>query len=292
MGVAPDAIEYLWDRLHELEPTSKLGGICAFKPGYHASRKENKANWPNDYSIQDSEDQGGDDDWCAAIDWTFPDAQAGNYATINKYSNRLMASGKDMNDDRLNNLREFFGNTDQDVKTEGWDYRYAVSSTSSDNTHAWHIHISFDRKWANDRPTMDRLIIVLQGDDVALSADQTRDAVWNRDNAVNNDGFYWRTDSPKHDPPGNNPEIMGETAITEAAQRGQKAYETALEVKEQTTTIDADMQFVQSKLDQILAILQAGVPVPGQVNLTPEAVAAVADATADEIHADPERDGV
>jgi len=46
-----------------------------------------------------------------------------------------------------------------------------------------------------------------------------------------------------------------------------------------------------SKLDQILAILTAGVPVPGAVNLTPESVAAVADATADEIRNDPERNG-
>jgi hypothetical protein len=32
-----------------------------------------------------------------------------------------------------------------------------------------------------------------------------------------------------------------------------------------------------SKLDEILAILTRGLPVPGQVNLTPEAVAAIAD---------------
>ena len=167
MGVAPDAIEYLWDRLHELEPTSELGGICAFKPGYHASREENEQNWPGNYSIQDSEDQGGDEDWCAAIDWTFPEAQSGNYIKINMYSNRLKASGEDDNDSRLNNLREFFGNTDKDVNTEGWDYRYAQSSTSSDKTHAWHIHISFDRKSANDRATMDRLLEVLRGEPMA-----------------------------------------------------------------------------------------------------------------------------
>jgi len=46
-----------------------------------------------------------------------------------------------------------------------------------------------------------------------------------------------------------------------------------------------------AKLDQVLAALSSGVPIPGAVNLTPESVAAVADATADEIHNDPERDG-
>jgi len=40
---------------------------------------------------------------------------------------------------------------------------------------------------------------------------------------------------------------------------------------------------VPSKLDQILAILTQGVPVPGEVNLTAESVAAVSTATADEL---------
>ena len=49
---------------------------------------------------------------------------------------------------------------------------------------------------------------------------------------------------------------------------------------------------LSAKVDQILAAIKVGVVVTEQVNLTPEAVKAVADATADEIHADPERDGV
>jgi hypothetical protein len=283
MGIAPDAIEYLWDRLHELEPTSKLGGICAFKPGYHASRKENKANWPHDYSIQDSEDQGGDDDWCCAIDWTFPDAQAGHYATINKYSNRLMASGKDPNDDRLNNLREFFGNTDADVTTEGWDYRYVEKSTSSDNTHAWHIHISFDRKWANDRPTMDRLIAVLQGEDMA-TAEEIAQTTLNLDGII--DTPLWHPGHPT------NSKIALSTAVEIAMDEAHTANVTAQKAVDEVAGVVTDVEQVNVKVDQILAILQAGVPIPGQVNLTPESVAAVANATADEIHADPERDGV
>jgi N-acetyl-anhydromuramyl-L-alanine amidase AmpD len=49
---------------------------------------------------------------------------------------------------------------------------------------------------------------------------------------------------------------------------------------------------VEQKLDRVLAALEGGVTVPAKVGLTDEAIAAVADRTADEIAADPERDGV
>ena len=45
-------------------------------------------------------------------------------------------------------------------------------------------------------------------------------------------------------------------------------------------------------LQKVRELQAAGVPIPGAVTLAPESVAAVAEATADEIHADPERDGV
>jgi len=48
---------------------------------------------------------------------------------------------------------------------------------------------------------------------------------------------------------------------------------------------------INAKLDEIKALLHGTAPV-GAVTLTPESVAAVAEATADELHADPERDGV
>jgi len=53
-----------------------------------------------------------------------------------------------------------------------------------------------------------------------------------------------------------------------------------------------DLAALNSKLDQVLAALQGGVTVAAKVDLTDAAIAKVADATADEIHADPERDGV
>jgi hypothetical protein len=103
---------------------------------------------------------------------------------------------------------------------------------------------------------------IVEGD-VSLTTDQTRDAVWRRDDAVDNE-FPWRPDSPEHNPPGTNPKVQGQTAILEAAGRANLAYETA-----------------QKALD----ILEQGVPVPGLVNLTPESVAAVAEAVAEKLAA-------
>jgi hypothetical protein len=149
-----------------LQPGSELGGIYAFKSGYHATRTDNKKNWPGDYSIVDTPDKGGLADKSAALDWTFPDAQAGHYATISKYTKRLMASAKDPHDPRLNGLREFFGQADNDLHVEGYDVRYDHEVTS-DGTHLWHIHFSFSRNRVTDKKLMDNLLSVLRGETVA-----------------------------------------------------------------------------------------------------------------------------
>lgn len=163
MGAITPELQYLADQLEILEPSSKLGGIYAFKPGYHSTRADNQANWPSNYSIKDSVDKGGPSDKAAAIDWTFPDAQAGNYATIDKYSSRLLASGQNPEDDRLNGWREFYGQCDNDDGVEGWDFRYVVAATS-DSSHLWHIHLSCDRDKVTSRENMDKLLAVLRGD--------------------------------------------------------------------------------------------------------------------------------
>lgn len=151
---------WLWGELFRLEPGSELGGFYAFKSGYHSSRNDNQQNWPDDYSIEDPEDLGGPADKSAAIDWTFPDAQAGNHETINKYSSRLLASGEDENDSRLDGWREFYGQADKQSDIEGWDYRYA-GPVSSDSSHDWHIHLSEDRDKVEDYENKKKLLDVL-----------------------------------------------------------------------------------------------------------------------------------
>lgn len=153
----------LWDELHALEPGSQLGGIYANKSGYHNTRN---ANPPGNYSVRDAQDRRGPADKAAAIDWTFPNAQRGDYRTIAKYCQRLMASGKDRNDPRLDGWREFYGQTDSDRAVEGWDCRY-LREVTSDNSHLWHIHLSETRELVESWPNKDALLSVLKGESVA-----------------------------------------------------------------------------------------------------------------------------
>jgi hypothetical protein len=263
---------YLWEELHKLEPSSQLGGIYTAKPGYHGTRAENQAKWPGNYSIVDKEDLGGPSDKAAAIDWTFPDAQAGHYATIDKYSSRLLASGKDPNDSRLDGWREFFGQADSDTGVEGWDFRY-VEASSSDSSHLWHIHLSCDRDKVTSKANMDKLLEVLRGDDMTISdadADKVAEKTLTFDGMI--DTPVWH---PGHS---TNPKITISTAVEISMDEAHGANVKA----EQALAAIAELK----------ALLTGGVTVPAVVNVSPESVAAIADATADEIHADPERDGV
>lgn len=151
---------FLWPELKKLEPKSALGGVYANKPGYHNKRKNLPAD---DYSVREfTVDREGPSTEAGAIDWTFRDAQAGNYSTIAKYSKRLMAAGKS-NDPRADYLREFFGNVDSDREVEGWDFTRNQPSTS-DSSHLWHIHVSVHRKYVDDQKAMDALLSILKGE--------------------------------------------------------------------------------------------------------------------------------
>ena len=149
----------LWPAMKRLEPESKLSGILVRKPGYHNSRD---ALPSDDYSVaQFAVDRQGPASEGSAIDWTFPDAQAGDYRTIAKYSKRLMAAGIN-NDPRTVFMREFFGNTDSDNEVEGWDFTKHRSSTSN-KSHLWHIHISVHRKYINVPSAMLAIVAILEG---------------------------------------------------------------------------------------------------------------------------------
>jgi len=152
-----------WEEFKKIEPTVRLGGIYANKPGYHNARNNLPAS---DYSKQLANDKLGPGQYGSAIDLTFPSAQAGNPAIIAKYSSRLLKSGKDLNDDRGNYLREFYGQADSDSQVEGWDFQY-VRPASSDSSHLWHIHLSFMRRYNNDRKAHDAILSILRGETYA-----------------------------------------------------------------------------------------------------------------------------
>ncbi|GAB3932720.1 hypothetical protein GCM10027614_02420 [Micromonospora vulcania] len=186
-GRITDASWWLMQQLKALQPGTQNGGIYANKPGYHNTRA---ANDSDNYSVRDAEDKGGPSDKAAAYDWTFPEAQslavasdevypdadlvlpsdvgaaAGNYTNIARYSNRLMASGKNPNDPRLDGWREFYGQTDTDSTVEGWDFRYNRAAITDDPSHLWHIHLSENREKVADLENKQALLSVLRGETV------------------------------------------------------------------------------------------------------------------------------
>jgi hypothetical protein len=161
-----DASWWLMEQLLALQPGTRRGGIYADKSGYHNTRAANEARWPGDYSIKDPPDRGGPPDKAAAYDWTFPDAQAGHYETISRYARRLLAASRDTHDPRLKGWREWFGQTDDDSRVEGWDLRYRQASTSN-SSHLWHIHVSENRNRVGDYDNKRALLSVLKGETVA-----------------------------------------------------------------------------------------------------------------------------
>lgn len=156
-----DAVWEFWENFDQFEPDVVLGGIYANKPGYHNTRWGNSSS---NYSVVLPPDKLGPGDKASAIDLTFNSAHSGNYAIIDKYSSRLLAAGQ-RNDIRAYGMREFFGQADSDSAVEGWDYYYD-SNSSSDPSHLWHIHISFHRRYLNDRKALDGILSILKGESI------------------------------------------------------------------------------------------------------------------------------
>lgn len=168
-----DAEWWLWLKLHELEPTSQLGGIYANKSGFHnqgsALEDHGEGNSQTDYSIRHGINRTGT--WwktkASALDWTFPEAHNGNYARIDKYTSRLLASALDANDARLDLiLFEFLGQADNDTVAEGYN-EYQEYFRTPDSSHLWHIHFSFLRSKCGDFMSMYALLTVIWGWTVA-----------------------------------------------------------------------------------------------------------------------------
>lgn len=145
-----------WLRFKKKQPKVKLGGTFAPKPGYHNYRN---ALPKGDYSVEHAADKLGPGNISGAIDLTLPAAE------MKLYSGRLLKSGRDMNDPRGNYLREFYG-TVNGYQVTGWDFQ-AVTYSSSDSSHLWHIHVSVLRKYADDPRAYDALYSILVGESVA-----------------------------------------------------------------------------------------------------------------------------
>lgn len=150
MGYAPKAIQDLFDTVKERMPSAQLGGIYGTKPGYHNCRA---ALPSSDYSVQIPPDKQGDPQAGSALDITYGRAEDQHAA-----SKRLLNA---KNDPRTECLREFFGSTDG-VNVCGWDF-YGGYPVTSDDSHLWHVHLSFRRVHATNGPMLQHLADVITG---------------------------------------------------------------------------------------------------------------------------------
>jgi hypothetical protein len=153
------------DQLLDLEPGSEdvdAGGY-SHKPGYHDTVTHNDARSGvgGDYSARDPEDRRGPLNRTRARDWTFRDAQAGDFRDLAKYGDRLLAAYR-ANDPRLAGWREYLGRVSVAVTVSGVstrrvgiDFRHRYLRIP-DSSHDWHGHFSEDteqvesfwNKWA------------------------------------------------------------------------------------------------------------------------------------------------
>lgn len=151
-----------WEALHLMEPSTLLGGIYANKAGYHNTRKNLlDQGLTGDYSIKLPDDKLGPADKAAGIDWTFPDAQAGNYTKIRRYGSRI-ASAYARRDPRLKGWREVLIQADMDDPPEGFDFVGWFTRTP-DATHKWHGHFSILRRYINDTKVYRAMLSILKG---------------------------------------------------------------------------------------------------------------------------------
>lgn len=170
-----DALWWLVCMREALEPAlSENGGTFADKPGYHdygsGLPDYGLGNLRTDHSIRRAPDREGP--WwkskCSAHDWTFRDAQGGDYKTITKYTKRLIASMRDPNDPRPDDVFAYtLGQTDGDSVVEGYSEYKDDVETSGDKTHLWHRHDSFRRNIVGSFPHMWRALTIDMGWTVA-----------------------------------------------------------------------------------------------------------------------------
>jgi hypothetical protein len=173
---APDAIRQLANQVIRAVPGAVLSGIvgdASHTYGYHRSR-----NWilasgqdgSGDYSVQLAQDKKGDGDAAAALDVSLPPDM------MKAVTHRLIKAMRD-NDGRVGAVREVFGTVDGKHVT-GWDRHNPDrpqddSWTSSDDSHLWHVHLSFYRELATDAESLAPVAEVCGGHGKAQPADDT-----------------------------------------------------------------------------------------------------------------------
>lgn len=137
---APAAIRAVYDRLCELRPGVEwqLGGIlgdAGHTYGYHRARAVLPAD---DYSVTLRRDRGGPEWAASALDITPPDTQHQKRLT-----RRLARAIRDRDPRLTAVVREVYGSVNG-FEVWGWDLATGSPQTS-DDSHLWHVHLSFYR---------------------------------------------------------------------------------------------------------------------------------------------------
>lgn len=164
-----DALWWLVCMREALEPASQNSGTFANKPGSHNAGENlpdhGQGSKKTDHSIRDSFNRTGKwwRKYTSAHDWTFPDAQRGDYRTINRYTGRLIRSMRDPNDLRPDDVYFYtLGQIDADRVVEGYNERDDADQTG-DDSHLWHRHDSFRRNIIGSFPHMWKALTIDMG---------------------------------------------------------------------------------------------------------------------------------
>lgn len=159
------AQRWFTDQLVALEPRTVIAGWYSHKPGYHDTVEHcdarDKQLGTDDYSARDPQDRRGPRNKTRAWDWTFRDAQAGDFTTFAKYGDRCLVAHRS-EDPRVAGWREYLGRVSTAVIVSGVSTRRVGIDFRKnrlripDSTHDWHAHgsestehvESFWNKWA------------------------------------------------------------------------------------------------------------------------------------------------
>ncbi len=162
MANAPEALKY-YAREAVARVGGELSGIvgdAAHTYGYHRAFNEVGSG---DYSRQVPLDQVGGTNLesnASAVDWSLPADK------MKLVTGRLIKAADHPEDNRLDVLREFYGTTNgsdvvgrqHDGAGQSWDF------ATSDDSHLWHVHHSFFRKYSNDKAAADKVLSVVSGE--------------------------------------------------------------------------------------------------------------------------------
>lgn len=113
--------------------------------GYHRSRRWiRESRWCTNrtYSVSENagNQTGGNSNWISAIDITLPPSKL--LPACQRLDIEVRAG-------RLEKVAEWYGNLNGDSRVDGYN-NIANHPASSDDSHLWHLHISFVRSHAND----------------------------------------------------------------------------------------------------------------------------------------------